>query len=122
MEATPAGGRAVVVWGTQLSLAHNSALARAPEAPVVLIESLRVCRRYPYHRQKLRFVLTAMRDFADELRAAGRRVVYRRLDVADPDWFRELGRVCDAHGFRELVAMRAADRAPQRRLEAWCHR
>ncbi|HWH13776.1 MAG TPA: cryptochrome/photolyase family protein [Miltoncostaeaceae bacterium] len=61
MEATPAGGRAVVVWGTQLSLAHNSALARAPEAPVVLIESLRVCRRYPYHRQKLRFVLTAMR-------------------------------------------------------------
>jgi len=114
--------RAVVVWGTQLTLEHSSALAHAPEAPVVLIESLRVCRRYRYHRQKLRFVLTAMRDFADELRAAGRRVVHRRLDEAHPDWFTELGRVCRTHGFTELVAMRAADRAPQRRLEDWCRR
>lgn len=123
LPAAPAGGgRAVVVWGTQLSLAHNTALARAPEAPVVLIESLRVCRRYRYHRQKLRFVLTAMREFGDELTGVGRTVWYRRLDEAHEDWFTELGRVCRARGVRELVVMRTADRTPQRRLEAWCRR
>lgn len=114
--------KAVVVWGTQLTIQHNSALQTEPSAPVIMIESLKVCRKYPYHKQKLRFVLTAMRDFADELRDTGRTVHYSQLEDAKASWFDELADICKRHKIDQLVVMRQNDRRPQQNLEAWCNR
>lgn len=86
-------GRTVLVLGDQL---HRSlgALARAePEADrVVLVESDAKLRQRPWHRQKLTYVLSAMRHFAAELRDAGFTVDHRRaptlragLTDTDPD-------------------------------------
>jgi deoxyribodipyrimidine photolyase-related protein len=114
--------RAVVVWGTQLSVEHNSALQSEPDAPVLLIESRGMCRRYRFHQQKLFFLLTAMREFADEVRGLGRTVHQVTFDDAADDWFEALGRLCRSHRIDHLVAMRQNDRGPQRRLEQWCER
>lgn len=111
--------KAIIVWGSQLLNEHHSALAAAPGAPVILIESTDLSRRYKYHKQKLLFVLTAMRDYADELRAAGRTVWYSDIDNSHADWFETLEQLCEQHQVTELVAMRQNDKRPQQKLEAW---
>jgi deoxyribodipyrimidine photolyase-related protein len=110
---------AVVIWGTQLTIDNHSALQAYPDAPVIIIESKAMCRRFKYHKQKLAFVLTAMREYADELRAAGRTVHYIQLEDSD-DWFKSLDALRKKFGITTLAAMRQNDRTPQRRLETWC--
>ena len=56
--------KAVVIWGSQLLLEQHSALNAAPNAPVILIESKGLSRRFKFHKQKILFVLTAMREYA----------------------------------------------------------
>lgn len=86
-----------------------------------MIESRKACRKLPYHQQKLYLILTAMREFADELRAQGRTVIYKRLEDEPDDWFDALGKICEEQNITSLYAMRSSDRAPQARLEQWAH-
>ena len=111
--------KAIIVWGSQLLTDHHSALQAEPSAPVIIIESRDVSRRFKYHKQKLLFVLTAMRDYADELRASGRTVWYVKMEDSDATWFETLATICAEHQLTELVAMRQNDKTPQRKLEAW---
>ncbi len=111
--------RAVLVWGTQLSLG-SSALTEAPDAPVLLLESEQLCRRRRYHQQKIFLVLAAMRGFAEDLRVAGREVVHVALEDAAPSYWEELGDQCARLGVTEIVAMQTADRAPTQQLDRWC--
>ena len=110
---------AILIWGTQLSLEHHSALHLHPDAPVLLIESKSICTRFKYHKQKLAFVLTSMREYADELVAVGRVVHYVHLPDSD-DWFVSLEQLCRQQAISQLIVMRQNDRAPQRGIEAWC--
>lgn len=116
--------KAVIIWGSQLTIEHNSALQAEPKAPVIIIESPAMCRKFPFHKQKLRFILTAMRDFADELRASGRTVWYYKfedcLGSGHDTWTDQLAAACKQHKVDALIAMRLNDRPPQTRLEAWC--
>lgn len=111
---------AVIVWGNQLSLKNNSALQHDATAPVIIIESKSICNKYKYHKQKITFVLTAMRDFADALRAEGRTVIYRNIDESSDEFFKELLSVCKKYSVKNLLVMQASDRAPQTKLETWC--
>lgn len=86
-------GRTVLVLGDQLHRG-TGAIARAEPARdrVVMVESDAKLRQRPWHRQKLAYVLSAMRHFAEELRDAGFDVDYRRgrtlregLGDTDPD-------------------------------------
>jgi deoxyribodipyrimidine photolyase-related protein len=58
---------------------HLEPLHRAPDAPVLLIESDHTMRRLPYHRKRLVFLVSAMRHFARELESAGRSVAHYPL-------------------------------------------
>ena len=111
---------AVLVWGTQLSIDYNSALKARPAAPVFIIESKGISHKFKYHKQKLAFVLTAMREYADELTASGRTVAYVRLNEGADDWYASLEGLCKKHSITTLVAMRQNDRPPQQKLEQWC--
>lgn len=111
---------AIIIWGTQLTVRHHSALTARPDDPVILIESKGMSSRFKYHKQKLAFVLTAMREYADELRGIGRRVFYSDLETSNADWFETLGAICTQHSISHLTAMRQNDRGPQQRLEDWC--
>ncbi len=71
----------VTVWLFEDQLSPTvSALAAAPvDAPVLMVESDKALRAWPFHKKRLVFLLSSMRHFADELRAAGRTVAYYPL-------------------------------------------
>ena len=58
----------------QLSLKDNQ--DSKDKTPVILIESSDYARQRPYHRQKLVLVWSAMRHFAEELKADSWQVTY----------------------------------------------
>ncbi|WP_300548415.1 cryptochrome/photolyase family protein [Roseovarius sp.] len=99
--------RLVLVLGDQLS--HDlSALAKADRSSdiVVMAEVMDEARYVPHHPKKIALVLSAMRHFAQTLRAGGWQVEYTRLD--DPDAgksiVQELLRRAEAHGATEVLA------------------
>lgn len=88
----------------------SRAVARVPAASsdrvtLCFVESLAMGARLPWHRQKLTLVLSAMRHFADALRADGHAVDYRRAD----DYAAGVLAAADAHGVERVVATRARD-------------
>ena len=85
-------------------------MARVPVVPnarvtLCFVESLAMGARLPWHRQKLTLVLSAMRHFADALRAEGHAVDYRRAD----DYASGVRAAAEAHGVERVVATRARD-------------
>ncbi|NCQ24993.1 MAG: cryptochrome/photolyase family protein [Rhodobacteraceae bacterium CG17_big_fil_post_rev_8_21_14_2_50_63_15] len=100
-------GRLVLVLGDQLS--HDLSALRAAEKArdvVVMAEVMDEASYVPHHPKKIALVLSAMRHFAEELRAAGWQVAYSRLD--DPEAARSivgaLIRQGQEHGTAEVIA------------------
>jgi len=84
MSARPhASPGVLLLFGNQLF--HPRHLQAYRKARIVLVEDDALCRRYAYHKQKLAFLLAAMRDYADTLRDAGFTVDYHPLD-AGTNW------------------------------------
>jgi deoxyribodipyrimidine photolyase-like uncharacterized protein len=50
---------------------------------VLMVESHKRASKLPYHRQKIALLFSAMRHYADTLRARGLQVNYRSGDIAD---------------------------------------
>ncbi len=104
------------VWilGDQLSPTHPGL---APNRRVVLIESLARLNQRPYHRRKLVLLISAMRHYAAELRAAGYEVDLRRA----PDFLSGLRDHVATFGVQHLYCLAAAEYATrqfQHRLAA----
>lgn len=103
------------VWilGDQLSPHHPGLVAGRR---VVMIESLARLNQRPYHRRKLVLIISAMRHYAGELRAAGYEVDLRSA----PDFLSGLRDHVTTFGVRHLICMAAAEydtRQFQQRLE-----
>lgn len=76
--------RIVLVLGDQLCEGLSALAAADPDRDIVLMAEVADETGYvPHHPKKIAFILTAMRKFAETLRASGWRVAYTRLD--DPD-------------------------------------
>ena len=74
-------GELRVILGDQLSHAIASLKGLDPARDIVLMVEVQDEASYvPHHKQKIAFILSAMRHFADELRAAGVKVDYVKLD------------------------------------------
>jgi len=101
---------AVWVLGDQLSR-ERGPLADDPDR-ALFVEASEFARRRRYHPQKLALVFAAMRNLADDLRAAGVEVVYERADT-----FAEgLDAYFDAHPGDELLVQRPATHGAADRL------
>ena len=105
----------VGVWvlGDQL-WRDQAALASAPHAPVIFIESHRHSIKRRYHRQKLVLVWSAMRHFAAELEATGCAVTYKISE----DFETPLRQWIKANAITELRIMEPADRPFARFLDS----
>ena len=66
------------IFEDQLSPALPT-LVDAPAAPVFMVESATAFSAWPFHKQRLAFLMSAMRHFAAELTTAGRNVHYYPL-------------------------------------------
>ncbi len=112
--------RLILVLGDQLSpgIAALQAADR-DEDVVVMAEVTGEATYVPHHPKKIAFVLAAMRKFADELRSAGWRLAYTRLD--DPGntgtIVGELLRRAEEFGASEVVATRPGEWRLIRALE-----
>jgi len=90
------------VLGDQLTRDLSSlADIDAAQDVVLMVEVAAEARYVPHHQQKIAFLLSAMRHFAEGLRAEGLRVDYVKLD--DPD---------NTHSFTGELARAAARHAP----------
>jgi len=99
--------RLVLVLGDQLS--HDlSALKAADKSSdlVVMAEVMDEGTYVSHHPKKIALVLSAMRHFAEDLRAGGWQVAYTRLDDAEASRsiVGELMRRGQAHGTSEVIA------------------
>ena len=105
-------GRTVLVLGDQLSR-RTGALAQATPGRdrVLMIETLAKLGARRWHRQKLQYVWSGMRHFADELRDAGFDVDYRRTET-----LRDGMTHVDAD---ELVVMAPSSYDLRQRLGGW---
>lgn len=93
-------GRLCFVLGDQLTRDLSALADIDPAQDIVLMVEVAAEARYvPHHKQKIAFLLSSMRHFAEALRAEGIRVDYVRLD--DPantqSFSTELARAIDRH-------------------------
>lgn len=73
--------QSVFILGDQLSAQHNLLAEAAPaDTTIVMVESTQCLRARRCHKHKVALVLSAMRHYAEALRAAGWTVDYREAD------------------------------------------
>lgn len=98
----------VPILGDQLShsLASLSAVTPA-EAIILMMEVAEEATYVPHHPQKIALFFSAMRHFAEELRAAGWTVDYVTLDDAENtgDFAHEVTRAAARHGATRIVTV-----------------
>lgn len=110
------------VFGDQLTRGLSSLVDMDAERDVVLmVEAAAEARNVPHHRQKIAFVLSAMRHFAEELRAEGLRVEYVRME--DPenqqDLGRELARAVQRHRPASVIVTEPSEWRVWKMLQGW---
>ncbi|MFN7400288.1 MAG: cryptochrome/photolyase family protein [Sandaracinobacter sp.] len=114
----------VSVLGDQLSMGLSSlrAVSRA-DAVVLMAEVAEEATYVPHHKQKLVLVFSAMRHFAEALRAEGWTVDYRKLDAPGNlgGLTAELLAAVARHGAARVVATRAAEHRVIALQEGWAH-
>ena len=104
-----------VILGNQLfPLEH---LPPAAETTIFMAEDVGLCTYEKHHQQKLVLFLAAMREYADELRAAGYAVVYHSLDASGATTYEQkLEASIAAENANSLEHFEIEDKAMEQRL------
>ena len=109
------------ILGDQLS--HDIAALRGWEAGdvVLMAEVAEEATYVPHHPQKIAFLFSAMRHFADELRARGMAVDYVALDAPGNtgSFTGELGRALGRHAPAHVVTTEPGEYRVQAMMEGW---
>jgi len=91
---------------------------------VLMVEVAAEADHVPHHPRKIALILSAMRHFADELRAAGVRVDYVRLD--DPtntgSFDGEIARAVRRHAPAQIVATEPGEWRVEEMMRSWSER
>ena len=87
--------------------------------PIVMIEDMAMCRRYPYHQQKLGLLLAGMREYAQTLRDLGFNLHYFELDT-NTSLEAGIREVCAAHNAVKLSSFAISDSSLSARLNRIC--
>jgi len=108
----------LIILGNQLfPLQH---LPPPGAGPVYMAEDLGLCTYERHHQQKIVLFLSAMRAYADELRAAGYEVHYRTLNTTDARPYESrLAAAMDATNSTCLLHFEIEDKAMETRLIAF---
>lgn len=113
-----------LVLGDQLTRGVSSLSDLLPGDPsqvVLMVEVQEEATYVPHHRQKVVFILAAMRHFAEELRADGIRVEYVRLDdPANSGTFTgEVSRAVARHGAARVIVTEAGEWRVRQMIGSW---
>ena len=109
------------VLGDQLS--RNVSVLRDVDKAndiIFMCEVLEEATYVRHHKKKLAFIFSAMRHFAETLKAEGFAVVYRRLDEHDAGDFTDaLSRAVQHHSVGKIVATEASEYRVLKAQTAW---
>lgn len=111
----------ILVLGDQLS-PDNAALAAAGDDDVVLMaEVMEEATYVKHHKKKIAFIFSAMRHFAEALRAAGRTVDYIKLDDENNtgDFTGEVKRAVKRHDADGVIVTEAAEYRVLEMMKGW---
>jgi deoxyribodipyrimidine photolyase-related protein len=94
-----------LIFGDQLSHTLASLREVGRDDVVLMVEVKEEGQIVPHHKQKIAFILSAMRHFAEELRANNIRVDYVRLDDKgnSQNFAGEIKRALKRHGLSKLI-------------------
>ncbi|MGB3723429.1 MAG: cryptochrome/photolyase family protein [Pacificimonas sp.] len=112
----------VCILGDQLTRTLASLRGCTKDDTVILMAELDEETTYVgHHKQKLVFILSAMRHFAEELRADGWTVDYVELedDANSGSFTGELARALDRHDVDEVRVVKAAEWRVQAAIDEW---
>lgn len=112
----------VPILGDQLSPDISSLADRKPDDTVILMMEVAEETTYVrHHKAKIALILSAMRHFAEELRAAGWAVDYVRLDDAENtgSFTGEVARAVARHGARGIQATEPGEWRVREAMEQW---
>lgn len=111
-----------LVLGDQLCTELSALRGVRPGCDIVLMVEVQQEATYvPHHKQKIALILSAMRHFADELRAGGITVDYVRLD--DPanshSFTDEVARAVGRHGADAVIVTEPGEWRVLQMMEGW---
>ena len=112
----------VLVLGDQLSPNLPSLRQARPEAADILMAEVVAETEYVWHhRKKIAFIFSAMRHFAEEMRAAGRHVTYRRFDEDPPcpDLATAVAEALERKAYDRLILTEPGEWRLRREMECW---
>ncbi|MEI6099745.1 MAG: cryptochrome/photolyase family protein [Alphaproteobacteria bacterium] len=110
------------IFGDQLTRDLSALRDIDPRQDIVLmVEAAAEACNVPHHKQKIAFILSAMRHFAESLRATGLQVDYVRMDDAgnQQDLGLELARAVQRHHPVSVVATEPSEWRVWQMTQAW---
>ena len=110
-----------LVLGDQLSQSLSALTDLGPDSVIVMFEVADEARYVPHHKQKIALILSAMRHFAEALRAAGHRVDYVPLDdPANSNTFcGELARAVKRHAATQVIVTEPGEWRVWQMMTGW---
>ncbi|MEQ1651560.1 MAG: cryptochrome/photolyase family protein [Hyphomicrobium sp.] len=112
----------ILILGDQLSL-NLSSLAEADRTRdvVLMAEVIEEATYVRHHKKKIALIFSAMRHFADDLRAAGWTVDYRHIDQTGPkgSFTSEVARSVDAHKAARVVVTEPGEWRVRQLMDTW---
>ncbi len=110
----------ILVLGDQLSPTLSS-LAAAPDAPVVMAELADEASYVRHHQQKIVLIFSAMRHFAEKLKADGRHVTYLSYG-SEPSlnsFTDAVSMMVEKHGFTRLLVTAPGEYRLHQEMQSW---
>ncbi|MCF8510905.1 MAG: cryptochrome/photolyase family protein, partial [Rhodobacteraceae bacterium] len=110
-----------LVLGDQLSHSLSALTDLGADSVIVMFEVADEARYVPHHKQKIALILSAMRHFAETLRAAGHRVDYVALDdPANSNTFSgELARAVERHAATQVIVTEPGEWRVWQMMTGW---
>ena len=113
----------ILILGDQLS-SNLSSLRAAPKADIVMAELVEETHYVAHHKQKIALVFSAMRHFAQELRAAGRTVHYFAYDESPQlaSFTDTLTHMLSLKDYQRIVVTEPGEYRLRQQFDAWTHK
>lgn len=90
------------------------------ECDFIMVESGFLTSKFWYHKFKLTYILTLMREFADSLESKNKKVYYTKLSEQSKDFEAVLSDLCKEKKYDELLICEIADHYFQKYLTQIC--
>lgn len=107
-----------LVMGDQLHKDHPALIDDSVEA-LLLIEAQNLCSKLPYHKQKLVFMLSSMRHWAEYANKENKKIIYHKIEDT-PNFLGALKEQIKKNNVNEITYMRPANLGTVRLLSKFC--